>query len=78
MKVMIDSSFLIGLIISNDQWHDSSMLMENIVSNNDTYITGQDRICGTQSSASGYPGIGRIPLVIRQKKIICAWNKKAL
>ena len=39
MKVMIDSSFLIGLIISNDQWHDSSMLMENIVSNNDTYIT---------------------------------------
>ena len=40
MKLMLDSSFLIGLFIQNDQWHPKSMLMGNIIDNNETHITG--------------------------------------
>ena len=39
MKLMLDSSFLVGLLIENDQWHPKSLLMEKIVNNSNTYIT---------------------------------------
>ena len=39
MKLMLDSSYLIGLVLSNDQWHKYADPLSYQIERHDTYIT---------------------------------------
>ncbi len=39
MKLLIDSTPLIGLLLKNDQWHEASLKLGPLIDNHQTYIT---------------------------------------
>lgn len=39
MKIMLDSCYLVGLVLENDQWHKFADSLSYLVEKHDTYIT---------------------------------------